>query len=136
MKRGAMLAMLVVMMMSLSAQSLNVASYNIRLHTKADYKHNDGWQERRDVMCDLVAFAAFDIFGAQEVFHDQLMDMLERLPGYAHIGGARDDGGTTGEYSPIFYRKDRFEVLESGTVIMEVKDGPYEPLQECDIMNV
>lgn len=115
MKRGAMLAMLVVMMMSLSAQSLNVASYNIRLHTKVDYKHNDGWQERRDVMCDLVAFAAFDIFGAQEVFHDQLMDMLERLPGYAHIGGARDDGGTTGEYSPIFYRKDRFEVLESGT---------------------
>ena len=28
------------------------------------------------------------------------------------------------------------EVLESGTVIMEFKDGPYEPLQECDIMNV
>ena len=28
------------------------------------------------------------------------------------------------------------EVLESGTVIMEVKDGPYEPLQECDILNV
>ena len=28
------------------------------------------------------------------------------------------------------------EVLESGTVIMEVKDGPYEPLQECDILKV
>ena len=28
------------------------------------------------------------------------------------------------------------EVLESGTVIMEFKDGPYEPLQECDILNV
>lgn len=28
------------------------------------------------------------------------------------------------------------EVLESGTVILEFKDGPYEPLQECDIMNV
>lgn len=26
------------------------------------------------------------------------------------------------------------EVLESGTVIMEVKDGAYEPLQECDIL--
>ena len=28
------------------------------------------------------------------------------------------------------------EVLESGTVIMEVKDGPYEPLQECDVLKV
>jgi len=26
------------------------------------------------------------------------------------------------------------EVLESGTVIMEVKDGVYEPLQDCDIL--
>ena len=26
------------------------------------------------------------------------------------------------------------EVLESGTVIMEVKDGKYEPIQECDII--
>ncbi len=25
-------------------------------------------------------------------------------------------------------------VLESGTVIMEVKDGKYEPLQDCDIL--
>ena len=28
------------------------------------------------------------------------------------------------------------EVLESGTVIMEVKDGVYEPLQDCDVLNV
>ena len=24
--------------------------------------------------------------------------------------------------------------LESGTVILEMKDGPYEPIQECDIL--
>ena len=28
------------------------------------------------------------------------------------------------------------EVLESGTVIMEFKDGPYEPLQECDVLKI
>ena len=66
-------------------------------------------------MCDLVAFSAFDIFGAQEVCHDQLEDMLSRLPDYGYIGVARDDGKTKGEYSPVFYRKERFEVLESGT---------------------
>ena len=28
------------------------------------------------------------------------------------------------------------EVLESGTVIMEVKDGAYEPLQDCDVLQM
>ena len=28
------------------------------------------------------------------------------------------------------------EVLESGTVIMEVKDGAYEPLQDCDVLKM
>lgn len=97
------------------AQSLNVASYNVRMHSKVDYKRGDGWTSRRDVMCDLIAYSAFDVFGAQEVCHDQLEDMLSRLPDYAYIGVARDDGAKKGEYSPIFYRKERFEVLRSGT---------------------
>ncbi len=115
MKRVLTLAVLVAAAFSLSAQPLNVASYNIRMHSKVDYKNGDGWTERRDIMCDLVAFSAFDIFGAQEVCHDQLEDMLQRLPDYGYIGVARDDGKTKGEYSPVFYRKDRFEVLDSGT---------------------
>lgn len=28
------------------------------------------------------------------------------------------------------------QALESGTVIMEVKDGPYEPLQDCDVLSL
>ena len=75
---------------SVMAQPLNVGSYNIRMHSKVDYKGGDGWTERRDIMCDLVAFIAFDIFGAQEVCHDQLEDMLARLPEYNYIGVARE----------------------------------------------
>ncbi|MBR7182544.1 MAG: endonuclease/exonuclease/phosphatase family protein [Alistipes sp.] len=115
MKKLFTLALLAVASFSLWAQPLNVASYNIRMHSKVDYKNGDGWTSRRDIMCDLVAFSAFDIFGAQEVCHDQLEDMLSRLPDYGYIGVARDDGKTKGEYSPVFYRKERFEVLESGT---------------------
>lgn len=115
MKRIFLFTAFIFAVMSIKAQTLNVATYNIRLHTKVDYKTGDGWQERRDVMCNLIAFSAFDIFGTQEVCHDQLMDMLERLPDYDYIGVARDDGATAGEYSPIFYRKNRFNVLKSGT---------------------
>jgi len=28
------------------------------------------------------------------------------------------------------------QALESGTVIMEVKDGPYEPIQDCDVLKM
>ena len=27
-------------------------------------------------------------------------------------------------------------VIESGTVILEMKDGPYEPLQDCDVLQL
>ncbi len=115
MKRVLTLTLFAFAALSVWAQSLNVGSYNIRMHSKVDYKNGDGWTSRRDIMCDLVAFTAFDIFGAQEVCHDQLEDMLQRLPEYNYIGVARDDGKTKGEYSPIFYRSDRFELLDSGT---------------------
>lgn len=28
------------------------------------------------------------------------------------------------------------EALETGTVILETKDGPYEPLQDCDVLKM
>ena len=115
MRRLLTLTLLAIAALSAMAQPINAGSYNIRMHSKVDYKNGDGWTSRRDIMCDLVAFTAFDIFGAQEVCHDQLEYMLSRLPEYAYIGVARDDGKTKGEYSPVFYRRDRFELLDSGT---------------------
>lgn len=115
MKRLLTLTLFAFATISVMAQTLNAGSYNIRMHSKVDYKTGDGWTERRDIMCDVIAFTAYDIFGAQEVCHDQLEYMLSRLPEYDYIGVARDDGKTKGEYSPVFYRRDRFELLDSGT---------------------
>ncbi|MBQ0081627.1 MAG: endonuclease/exonuclease/phosphatase family protein [Alistipes sp.] len=98
-----------------TAEELNVGSYNIRLETDVDYNHNDGWLQRRGILCDLIRFSNFDIFGAQEVRHAQLEYMLEKLPEYDYIGVGRDDGATAGEYSPVFYKRDRFKVLDKGT---------------------
>ena len=36
------------------------------------------------------------------------------LPGYNYIGKARDDGKTKGEHSAIFYRTDKFQLLDHG----------------------
>ena len=76
----------------LNAQQLNVASYNVRNSNPNDAKAGNGWEQRCPVLTQLITFHDFDIFGAQEVKHNQLEDMLNALPAYSYIGVGRDDG--------------------------------------------
>lgn len=125
MKRTLIYLVAVAFAISASAQELNVGSFNIRngkplkpgqeLPKKGDYSKYDGWDHRKQLVCDMINFEAFDIFGAQEVRKPQLDDMLAMLPDYDYVGVGRDDGKEKGEYSPVFYRKDKFEKLDGGT---------------------
>lgn len=108
-------AIMTIFAFSAMAQELNVASFNIRLNTRGDYKSNNGWAQRRDVLCDMINFEAFEIFGVQEAKPEQLQDMVARMPDYKYIGVGRDDGKTKGEHSAIFYRKGDFKVIDHGT---------------------
>ncbi len=90
-----------------------VMSYNIRLNTSADKA--DAWPHRRDLVAGLIRFHEVDLLGVQEALHDQMNDLSERLPGFATVGVGRDDGRSAGEYSAIFYRTDRFDLLDEGT---------------------
>lgn len=107
------------------AKELTVASFNIRYQNVSDSIHGNGWKQRLPVICDLIRFHDFEVFGAQEVLHNQLLDMLTGLPEYDYVGVGRDDGKTKGEYAPIFYQKDKFKVLESGNFwLSEITDRP------------
>ncbi|WP_029906833.1 endonuclease/exonuclease/phosphatase family protein [Prevotella sp. 10(H)] len=99
---------------AINAQKINVASYNIRYENNGDKEKGNGWEQRCPVICQLIRFHDFDIFGAQEVLNNQLGDMLEKLPEYSYIGVGRDDGKTAGEYAPIFYKKEMFNMLKTG----------------------
>ena len=108
----------------MSAQML-VGSYNIRLKVSSDSVNGNAWQKRYQVICDQVNFMSPDIFGAQEVLHVQLLDMLQGLDGYDYIGVGRDDGKTGGEYAAIFYKPDRLRLLDQGNFwISETPDRP------------
>jgi len=98
----------------LSAQNLTVATFNIRYENNGDYDRGNGWDSRYPWICSFLRFEDPDIFGSQEVLKDQLSDMLGLLPEYSAVGVGRDDGVDAGEFEPIFFKKDRFRLLDKG----------------------
>lgn len=93
-------------------KGVSVMTFNIRCDTPKD--NENGWQYRRDRAANAIKFYDVDIVGTQEVRHNQLVDMAERLPGYVQVGVGRADGKEKGEYCAIWYKKDRFTQLDSG----------------------
>ena len=111
---GGLLLLLLLSFSPAAAQSLYVGSYNIRYQNGDDNLEGNGWQQRCPVVCGQLLFEHPDVFGAQEVLHGQLQDMLRLLPGYDYIGVGRDDGAAKGEYAPIFYDSERIRLLDAG----------------------
>ena len=56
-----------------------------------------------------------DIIGFQKVLREQLFDLTDINPGYEWSGAGRDDGKEKGEYAPVFFKADLFELLNEGT---------------------
>ena len=115
MKKYYLLILFACTIISVSAQSLFVGSYNIRYKNSTDSLEGNSWGNRYPVICDMINFENPDIFGTQEVLFPQLHDLLSRLDGYSFIGVGRDDGKTKGEYSPIFYKTAKYKLLSHGT---------------------
>lgn len=111
--------------MAMSAQSLFVGTYNIRNHNSDDDQKGNVWTKRCQVLTDQMNFEDPDIFGTQEVLVGQLHDLLASLDGYGYIGVGRDDGKEDGEYSAIFYKKSRLQLLRNGNFwLNETPDKP------------
>lgn len=105
--------------------TLTVASYNLRNANGSDSARGNGWGQRYPVITQIVQYHDFDIFGTQECFLHQLKDMKKALPGYDYIGVGRDDGKEKGEHSAIFYRTDKFDIIEKGDFwLSETPDVP------------
>jgi endonuclease/exonuclease/phosphatase family metal-dependent hydrolase len=94
--------------------ALRVMSYNIRYDTPAD--GINAWPYRAAHVADMMAGRhGSDIVGVQEALRHQIDDLAGLLPDFAWTGLGRDDGEDGGEFSPIFYRRHRFELLDEGT---------------------
>jgi endonuclease/exonuclease/phosphatase family metal-dependent hydrolase len=89
---------------------LRVATFNLRLQV-----HTDGvneWRNNRSHLANaLIRRHDFDIFGAQEALVSMQVDVVE-AGGYTYIPRGFTDREANG--NAIFYKKDRFEVLDQG----------------------
>jgi endonuclease/exonuclease/phosphatase family metal-dependent hydrolase len=111
--KGFILFLFGIMSLTGLSQTVTVMSYNIRMDTKADGVNQ--WGNRIEKVTDLIKKHNPDLFGVQEALHNQMMDLQNNLPDYQFVGVGRDDGKEKGEYSAIFYKKDKFEVLKQNT---------------------
>jgi endonuclease/exonuclease/phosphatase family metal-dependent hydrolase len=107
------LIILLLIAVSANAQAVKVMSYNIRLDTEADGVNQ--WKNRTGKVFNLIKKNNPDLLGVQEAMHNQMMDLKNSLNEYDFVGVGRDDGKEEGEYSAIFYKKDKFKVLEQRT---------------------
>lgn len=98
-------------------------SFNIRNMRSRDGVN--GWEQRQEMVCDLIRQHAPDVLGTQEAYFPQVEAMRQALPEYMVFGVGRDDGRRAGEHCALFVRTDRWNVGASGTFwFSETPDVP------------
>jgi len=106
------------------AEPLTVMSYNIRYDNPAD--GINAWPYRTDAVAEMSGPKyGTDIAGLQEALRHQIDQLQDRLPDYKWVGVGRDDGLDRGEFSPIFFRSERLQLLATNTFwLSETPDIP------------
>ena len=89
---------------------IRVMTFNIRCSNVGKRK----WRERIDDVCQTVTDSGADLLGVQEATTGWMRELDKRLSDYAHVGVGRQNGKKLGEHSAVFYKKDRFELVDSG----------------------
>lgn len=98
---------------------MHIATFNIRLQTKADSAERS-WDNRKPEVARLIRKYNFDIFGVQEIGNrTQEADLKALIPEYSYFGKGRDnEAGTVGEQVGIFYKTSRFVSKEKGSFFL------------------
>ena len=83
-------------------------SFNIRYDNPKD--RDNAWARRKEMVAQTIRFHKIDIAGLQEALFHQVKDLETLLPEYGWFGVGRDDGQESGEFTPVFYLRERFKI--------------------------
>lgn len=92
---------------------ITVMSFNIRYKNSYD-KGNNRWLIRKTKFQEYINNYSPDIIGFQEVLAEPLSTLAEYFPDYDYVAVPREEFSNT-ESSPVFYRKDKFDLIDTGT---------------------
>ncbi len=93
------------------ATDLRIMSFNIRCLNVG----NDSWKDRIGIVSETFLKSEADSIGIQEGTPEWMATLKDTVSEkYAFVGQGRD-GLDKGEYSAIFYLKDKYDVVDSGT---------------------
>lgn len=90
-------------------QDLCIMSYNLRCSDV-----NGSYGDRRVRVAEIINEQNPDSFGVQEATPEWLTALSERVENYEYVGSGRDANGG-GEASAVYYRKDKYKLLDSAT---------------------
>lgn len=90
---------------------VRIMSFNIR----SGKVGSETWQDRVGIVSQTMLESEADSIGIQEAHTEWMNNLRETVSSkYAYVGVGRD-GGDQGEHSAIFYLKDKYNVVDSGT---------------------
>ena len=112
MKKYLLIILVALFQVNSFSQDLKLMTYNIRLDVASDGEN--AWTNRKEVLVFQLKFYAPDIFGVQEALPNQVNFINEKLANYSFVGEGRD-GGNIGEYSALYFNKNKITLVKSGT---------------------
>lgn len=103
--------------------AIKVMSLNIRYDNPDD--STNAWSKRKYQVFSFMNTEKPDLMGMQEVLWNQYVALDSVLTDYSSVGVGRDDGARGGEMNPVFFRKDRFDLVR--TITFWLSDTPEIP---------
>ncbi len=88
------------------------------------------WRKRVPKVISIIKETAPDSFGVQEAHWEWMKKLCRYLPEYGYVGNGREDGKKDGEFSAVFYKKDKFETSDSGN--FWISETPEKPSKGWD----
>lgn len=94
-------------------KEISMMSFNIRYDCDGDGINR--WHYRKDLVANTIKLYGCDFVGLQEPLFNQIIDLSSLLPTYMYYGRGRGDKSLSGEFVPILYLHDKWELVEGNT---------------------
>ena len=94
--------------------AIKVGTSNVKCPAPWDKTVENHWTYRSPFLFDLWRAQRPDLLGLQEPVAEYMDEIAAAFPEWDFAGVGRE-GGRKGEFSPVFWRRDRFERLRDGT---------------------